>query len=278
MNNSIYPCIWCNNNASEMADFYAKVFNNTKKVQENPVVTMIEIEGQKMMLLNGGDYFKPNASISFLVNCVSADEVVELWDKLADEGISLMPLDSYPFAVKYGWVMDKYGVTWQLYYNDKEISQRFTPTLMFLGKNNGKCAEAIEFYTNTFPNSGNVSVMKYSEGTENYENPDNIQHAQFEIDKYMLMAMDSSYEHQFNFTEGISLVIECKHQQEIDYFWNKLPENGGEESQCGWVKDKYGVSWQIVPENLGQILAKYPNAMAKLMKMKRIIISELEQD
>lgn len=260
-----------------MAGFYGRVFRDTKTVDENPVVTMITIEGQKMMLLNGGDYFKPNASISFLVNCISADEVAELWDKLADGGISLMPLDSYPFAIKYGWVMDKYGVTWQLYYNDKEISQRFTPTLMFLGENNGKFAQAIEYYTGIFPNSGNVSIMKYSEGTESFENQDNIQHAQFEINGYTLMGMDSSYDHQFNFTEGISLVVNCKDQEEMDYYWQKLIENGGEESQCGWLKDKYGVSWQIIPANLNEIFSEYPKAMDNLMKMKKIIVSDLKQ-
>lgn len=274
MQNKIHPCIWSNNNAKETAEYYSSVFPNTKITDENPVVVMIEIEGQKFMLLNGGDMFKPNPSISFMGVFKNEEDVEALWNKLAKDSKVLMELNEYPFSKKYGWLEDKYGVSWQLYTGyDGGAKEKYVPTLMFNGSNNGKAKEAIEFYTKTFPNSKVQGIMEYPEGGD--DTPGNVQHAQFDIDGYTLMCMDSSYDHQFNFTEGVSLVVNCKDQQEIDKYWSEMIADGGAESQCGWLKDKYGVSWQIIPENIGALI-KTPEAQQALMKMKKIVIADLE--
>ena len=162
MNNSIYPCIWCNNNAREMADFYCNTFPETKISDENPVVVMLEMFGQKLMLLNGGDIFKPNPSISLMFLTMSESEVEEIWNKLIAEGESMMPLDAYPFSPKYGWVQDKYGVSWQLYTagDQNHIIQKIVPTLMFTGTQNGRATEAAQFYTSLFPNSAMRGIMR----------------------------------------------------------------------------------------------------------------------
>lgn len=274
MQNKIHACIWCNNNAKEMAEYYSSIFPNTKIVDENPVVVMIEIEGQKMMLLNGGDKFKPNPAISFMGVFKNPEEVEALWNKLIPHSKVLMEIGEYPFSKKYGWLEDKYGVNWQLYTgNDGGALEKYVPTLMFNGTNNGKAKEAIELYTGLFPNSKVQGIMEYPEGGD--DTPGNVQHAQFDVAGTTLMCMDSSYDHKFNFTEGISLVVNCKDQEEINKYWNALTAEGGAESMCGWLKDKYGVSWQIVPENIGALVQSKESGEA-LMKMKKIDIETLK--
>lgn len=175
-------------------------------------------------------------------------DVQHYWDQLSEGGMVLMELDSYPWSKKYGWIKDKYGTTWQLYFGEMQ-EQRLVPTLMFMHRNNGKAMEAMEFYTSTFPESKIEGVLKYKDGGENGEDPENVQHAQFVINNYMLSCMDSSLDHKFDFNEGISLVIMTNDQKETDHLWNTLISGGGRESMCGWLKDQYGVSWQIVPKN-----------------------------
>lgn len=275
MNNSIYPCIWSNNNAREMADFYCAVFPETKISEENPVVVTLEIFGQKLMLLNGGDNFKPNPSISLMYLTTSLQEVESIYADLVDGGMALMPLDNYPFSEKYGWVEDKYGVSWQLYTGKAEdIIQTIVPTLMFVGENNGKASEAASFYTSLFPNSALRGAMHY--GAESGEPETNVQHGEFLINNYLLMMMDSSIDHKFSFTEGVSLVVECDSQEEINRYWEEFTSNGGKESQCGWLKDRFGMNWQIVPAQLAEWLKQSPKVMDEVLKMKKIDIEKLK--
>ena len=276
MSNTIYPSVWCNNNASEMAEYYAGIFPDTKITNANAVVVMLEISGQKLMLLNGGDMFRPNPSISLMYLTTSQGEVESLYSKLIENGKALMPLDGYPFSPKYGWVEDRYGVSWQLYTGQAEhIIQKVVPTLMFAGRNNGKAEEAVGFYTSLFVDSQPRGMLRYS-GAEG-ETPGNIQHGEFMLNGYLLMIMDSSYPHAFGFTEGLSLVVLCDDQEEIDRHWFGLIADGGEESMCGWLKDRYGVSWQIVPSMLDKLMAESPRVTEELMKMRKLDIRKLQE-
>ncbi|MDX8572804.1 VOC family protein [Elizabethkingia sp. HX QKY] len=279
MNNDIFPCLWCNGDAKESAEFYCQVFGG-KITVDTPVVINIELFGQKLMLLNAGPQFEKNSSISFLINCASEEDVQYYWDLLSEGGMALMELDSYPWSKKYGWIKDKYGTNWQLYFGEMQ-EQRLVPTLMFMHQNNGKAMEAMEFYTSTFPNSKIEGVLKYKDGGENGENPENVQHAQFVINNYMLSCMDSSFDHKFDFNEGISLVMMTNDQKETDHLWNTLISGGGRESMCGWLKDRYGVSWQIVPKRLIELMndtdpAKSQKVVQAMLKMQKIIIADLE--
>lgn len=279
MNNDIFPCLWCNGDAKESAEFYCQVFGG-KITVDTPVVINIDLFGQKVMLLNGGPQFEKNPSISFLINCASEEDVQHYWDKLSDGGTALMALDSYPWSKKYGWIKDKYGATWQLYFGEMQ-EQRLVPTLMFMHQNNGKAMEAMEFYTNTFPDSKIEGILKYKDGGENGENPENVQHAQFIINNYTLSCMDSSFDHKFDFNEGISLVMMTNDQKETDHLWNTLISGGGRESMCGWLKDQYGVSWQIVPKRLIELMndtdpAKSQKVVQAMLKMQKIVIADLE--
>lgn len=138
------------------------------------------------------------------------------------------------------------------------MSNTIYPCLWF----DGKAKEAAEFY---------CSIFKNSRITE--ENPMVVR---FELDGVQFMGLNGGP--QFSFTEAVSYVVECKDQQEIDYFWEKLTADGGQESMCGWLKDKYGFSWQIVPEILGKLMSdpeKSPRVMQAFMKMKKFDIQTL---
>jgi len=283
MNNDIFPCLWYDGDAKESAEFYCDVFNG-KITADTPVVMNIDLFGQKLMLLNGGPHFKKNPSISFMVICSTEDEVQQYWDKLMEGGIALMPLDTYSWSSKYGWVQDQYGVTWQIFLGDKPTGQKIIPTLMFIHENNGKAMEAMEFYTKTFPNSSIGNILRYGDGGEGHPIPEpaeNIQHAHFTIDGYSFFCMDNSYDHQFDFNEGISMVVMTDDQEQTDHFWNTLISEGGRESMCGWLKDRYGMSWQIVPKKLIQLMsdpdqAKAQKVVQAMMKMQKIVIQDLE--
>jgi len=283
MNNDIFPCLWYDGDGKESAEFYCKVFGGTITA-DTSVVLNIDLFGQKLMLLNGGPQFEKNASVSFMVICETEDEVQKYWDQLEDGGIALMPLDSYPWSKKYGWVRDKFGVTWQLYLGEKQGDQKIVPTLMFIHQNNGKAMEAMELYTHIFPNSKIGGVLKYGDGVgdESHEVPENVQHAHFEIEGYSLFCMDNSYDHKFDFNEGISMVVMTDDQEQTDHLWNSLTADGGRESMCGWLKDKFGFSWQIVPKKLIQLMSDQDQERAQkvvqaMMKMQKIIIKDLEE-
>jgi len=280
MNNNIFPCILYNGDARKSADFYCNIFDG-KVTVDNQVVINIELFGQKIMLLNGPEQDK-NPSISFMVICDTEDEVQKYWDQLQEGGKALMALDSYPWSKKYGWIQDQYGVSWQLFLGEKANDQKLVPTLMFMHENNGKSVEAMEFYTRTFPNSSIGNISKYKDGGESGEDPEYVMHAHFSINDYNLFCMDSSHDHQFDFNQGISMVVMTKDQEETDYFWNSLSAEGGSQEVCGWLKDKYGLSWQVFPEKASELVndpdkEKSQKVLQAIMKMKNIIIKDLEE-
>lgn len=278
MNNSIYPCLTIKGKTAEAADFYIHAFGEGKIIQTSPFVVQIQLSGQKFMLLNEGPSSTPNPSISFMVVSETAEETERYWNKLIEGGTVLMPLDQYPWSTKYAWVQDKFNVSWQLYTGTKQDTpQKFSPTLMFTGANAGKAADAIHFYTGLFPDSTIQGIMNYSEGEG--DRTDLIKHAQFNIKGFTAMAMDSSADHKFGFNDSISFVVECADQQEIDTYWEALTANGGHEVACGWLTDKYGISWQIIPKILSKLMTepgRGQRVMNALMKMKKLVISELE--
>ncbi|MBK7226583.1 MAG: VOC family protein [Saprospiraceae bacterium] len=277
MNVNIYPCIWFDNDALAAAEFYSKAFADTKIVTASPMAVKFQIKEIDLMGLNGGPMFKANPSISFYVTIEDLSELDHTWSVLISGGQELMPLGTYPWSQKYGWLQDKYGVSWQLSFGKKtDVGQSVCPSLMFTNAMNGYTTQAIDFYTSIFKDSSVVGIMKYEAGEPDIEG--NVKHAQFKLLDQVFMAMDSSISHQFIFNEGISLVVECNTQEEIDYYWTKLTE-GGAEVQCGWLKDKFGVSWQIVPSILPVLMSdseKAPKVIAAFMQMIKFDIAALE--
>lgn len=277
MKKSIYPCLWFDGNAKEAMSFYCDVFGDSKITEENSMVVNSELCGQKFMGLNGGPRFKINPSISFMVQSDTAQETENIWNKLTENGTVMMPLDKYDWSEKYGWVQDRFGVSWQLITGEKDdLPQKFSLTLMFTGEQCGRAEEAVKFYTSVFSDSHIVGILKYSPDDDDRE--DLVKHSQFTLSGNVFMAMDSSAPHQFGFNEGVSFVVNCDTQDEIDYYWNEFTADGGEESMCGWLKDKFGVSWQIVPSILADLMRdpeRGNRVVEAFMKMKKFEIDKL---
>ncbi len=278
MTNNIYPCLWFDGQAKEAAEFYCSVFGNSKITTDTPMVVMFEIEGRKVMGLNGGPMFNITPAISFLVSCASEQEIDDTWKKLSEGGTAMMPLDKYPWAEKYGWVKDKFGTTWQLMLTPAHAgSQKIKIAFLFVGEQYGKAKQAVEEYTSLFPGSSIQSMHLYEAGEGDAQMVGKVKFGLFSLKDVQFAAMDGFGNHEFNFSEGFSIVVDCETQEEIDLYWNKLTQ-GGAESMCGWLKDKYGVSWQIIPRILGSLMSdpkKAENVMKELMKMKKLDIEKL---
>ena len=288
----ITPFLWFDNTTEEAVNFYINIFENSSirtttryshegakaaGMPENSVMTMaFQIEGQDFVAINGCPVFHVNPTISFFVNCELTLEIDRLWEKLSEAGTVMMELDNYPFAEKYGWIQDKFGVSWQLILPERE--QKITPCFMFTGDQHKKAEEAIYFYMSIFSNSEIIQLERYGKevGPEGA-----IVHCKFSLNGQEFVAMDSHEYMPFNFNPAISLVVNCEAQEEIDFYWDKLAEGGFEGAQqCGWLQDKFGVSWQIVPNELGELLSnpdpiKSGRVMQAMLQMKKIEIEVL---
>ncbi len=275
MTNILSTCLWFDGKAKEAADFYCSIFEGSKIISENELTVAFEIGESKFLGLNGGPMFKINPSISFFATCNSIEETDAKWAALSDGGLIMMPLDSYPWSERYGFCQDKYGVSWQVMKGDIG-GQKIVTALMFTDKNAGESEEAMNFYTSVFRDSKIRSISRYEKGEPDIEGT--VKHGQFSLGGKYFVAMDSSAAHEFSFNEGVSIVVNCENQGEIDYYWGKFTAEG-EESMCGWLKDKWGVSWQIVPSNIGELLGDPDRALRItpiMMQMKKLDISALE--
>lgn len=286
-------CLWLVKQVEEAVNFYTTVFPEAKStcIDPNPVDTpsgkagtvltaSFDLAGQSFLLLNGGTQFKLNPSVSFMINCDTAEEVETCWNKLSDGGKALMPLDKYPFSDKYGWIEDKYGVSWQLILPQSKAPQKVVPVLMFVNEVYGKAEEAISYYTSLFNQAKKGTVILYPPGME----PDKegtVMFADFTLENEWFAAMDSVHAHPFQFNQAISFMVNCDTQEEIDHYWNKLTQDG-KAVQCGWLNDKYGIAWQIVPTILSELMqskekGKSKRVMEALMKMVKLDIAALAE-
>lgn len=151
------------------------------------------------------------------------------------------------------------------------MQQRIIPNLWF----DDESVEAAEFYTSIFPNSRIVNVAHYTDAGP--RTAGSVMTVEFELDGQRIVAINGGP--RFTFSEAISLQIDCADQDEVDYYWDRLTD-GGEEVQCGWLKDRYGLSWQIVPRMLPELLQdarKAGRVMPKLLQMTKIDIAALQQ-
>ncbi len=310
----IIPHLWFDKEAKEAAEFYASAFGSGSKVtnvatlRDTPSgdcdIVSFNLHGYEFMAISGGPLFKINPSVSFMLNFdPSKDKDAEknldaLWKKLSDGGTPLMPLSAYPFSKRYGWIQDKYGVNWQLILTNPDGEPRpfIMPSLMFTGDITGKADEAIDFYVSVFKNSPSThSIISgqaisgqarrgmtatYPEGAAP-EKAAKIMFAEFMLEHQWFTAMDSGHMHTFGFSEAISLLVRCKDQKEIDYYSNKLSAVP-EAEQCGWLKDKYGLSWQIVPKDMDEMMKsgdeeKIARIMQALLPMKKLDLAILKK-
>jgi len=297
----ITPHLTFNSHALEAVNLYTSVFKNsnvlntTKFTEEDMkelyklpedirpgpagVIKSIgfQLNGHDFIAVNGGPYFTFTPAISFFVTCESEPEIDYLFEKLSESGQILMPLQKYDFSERYGWLQDKYSVSWQFMLTG--TPQIITPFLMFVGEQYGKAEEAIKFYTSIFKDSAVNNIVYY--GKENPSEEGKVVHASFRLMGEDFIAMESGLDHKFNFTEGISLYVSCDTQEELDHLWDKLSE-GGETQECGWLKDKYGVSWQIAPSIAWEMVndsdtAKAQRVSTAILRMKKLDFDTIQK-
>ena len=288
----ISPCIWFNNNIEEAVNCYTMLFANSSigKIAhyqkeaaaisgqpEGAILTMaFRLAGQDFLALNGGPYYSLTPAISFFVSCDTEAELDALWAGLSENGMALMPLAEYPFSKKFGWLQDRFGVSWQL--NLAPRKQKIAPFFLFVKEQHGRAAEAMEFFTSVFEGGKTGSIERFGAGE--HEPEGSVKHGIFELAGQEFMASESAMNHAFTFTGAISLMVYCDSQHEIDHYWYTLISGGGKESMCGWLEDKFGISWQIVPTCLDKLMAdtkRGNRVMQALLQMRKLDIDALKK-
>ena len=293
----IVPHLWFDKEAEEAADFYCSVFPNSRITSLSTLyntpsgdtdVVSFELWGYQFQAISAGPLFRFNPSVSFMVNFDPSQDkearqrIDKIWNDLMEGGQALMPLDKYPFSERYGWVQDKYGVSWQLIYTDPEGEERplIIPSLLFVGDIYGKAEGASDFYVSLFKDARRGAIARYPAGME----PDKegmIMFTDFKLEGQWFSAMDSAREHGFGFNEAISFMVYCDDQEEIDYYWEWLSAVP-EAEQCGWLKDKYGLSWQIVPTAMDEMMQdpdaeRVDRLTQAFLKMKKFDLAVLQR-
>ncbi len=299
MKQKITPNLWFEGNAEEAVNFYVSAFPDSKissksyypnSVEEGLADFQLDFAGEVLSIdfelsqhgfvaINGGPEFKINPSISLMVNFDPLDDdqarehLDQLWNILHEGGEVLMPLDAYPFSERYGWVKDRYGLSWQLILTDPMGEKRpfIIPSLLFTDDKTNKAEEAIQYYLSVF-NDAKLGTLAVYPNDTGPAKKGSLMFGDFMLENQWFAAADSGVEHDFSFNEALSFSVSCKDQAEIDYYWGKLSSTP-EFEQCGWCKDKYGVSWQIVPENLNELMER-PDAYSHMMAMKKIVVND----
>lgn len=285
----IVPHLWFDKEARDAAEFYVTLFEDSKilnlnKIQDTPSgeVEIVDfmLSGMNFSAISAGPYFTFNPSVSLMVSCKNAEEVDRLYKELSLGGMDLMPLGEYPFSKRYAWVQDKFGLSWQLFLTENiEAGKRIRPNLLFSQEVCGRAEEALSFYASVFEEVSKGFTNYYQEG-EAFDKRARINYSELNLFEKQFILMDHGQGGDFTFSEAFSFMVMCKNQEEIDYYWEKL-SYVPEAEQCGWIKDKFGLSWQIVPENLNKLLSRETEvetkkAYEKFLKMKKIEIAALK--
>jgi predicted 3-demethylubiquinone-9 3-methyltransferase (glyoxalase superfamily) len=275
MKNKITSCIWFNGNAGEAADFYIDVFKHGEKTNQDLPIVSLNVFSTDLLFLNGGPSYAPTPAFSFFLYCGSHEEAERIFNLLAIGGNIMIPMGSYEWAEKYGWVTDKYGISWQIDGDDIRVEEKICPALLFVNEKSNRVKEAREFYLSVFGTS--QMLMEMPADVHHGLEPGSLLFTQIKLMQSVVNLMAGPGNHDFDFTSGNSFVVSCDTQEEIDYYWNQLGYDGRYD-MCGWLTDKFGVSWQIVPRELSVWLSDSvhgKSATERMLKMKKLIISDL---
>ena len=282
MDQRIIPAIWCDGTADEAARFYADVFREGSVVEQAPgLAATVSIHGFRLSLINGGDQYAPNPSISCILNFdpllfggedQARAYLDELYERLSGGGV-LMELGEYPFSARYTWVRDRFGMTWQLMLTDPAGEPRpfILPSFMFGGTNHANAEEATEAWIALFDDARRGALRRYEEGGP--MEAGTVMFTDFTLRGTWMAAMDSGAFHDFTFTPGVSMIVSCRDQEEIDRYWTGLSAVP-EAERCGWCVDRWGVSWQVVPDNIAELMADAATR-EKILHMGKIDLTRL---
>ena len=286
----IVPHLWFDTQAIEAANWYVSIFahsaiTSVSQLHGTPSGDVDTVEftlnGVDFSAISAGPIFKLNAAISLMVTCRSAEEVDALYAQLGKDASIRMPLGAYPFSKRYVWLEDRFGLNWQLcYFETDEIAQKIRPVLLFSVDVCGKAEEALAFYADIFPGAHLGYVNHYLPG-EAQDARAKTNYAELTLLELQFVAMDHGVGGEEPFNEAFSFMVLCKDQAQIDYYWDKL-SFVPEAEQCGWLKDKFGISWQIVPETMSELLSTATPEEAQritevFLGMKKLDIRALEQ-
>jgi predicted 3-demethylubiquinone-9 3-methyltransferase (glyoxalase superfamily) len=284
---TITPFLWFNDNAQQAIELYQCAFADTEVINRHTagpaetdplVMATVRLAGLEMTVLNGGPAYTFTPAVSYFVTCPAPNDVDAIWEALSDGGSELMELGEYPFSKRYGWLADRFGVSWQIGVGPGP--QSITPFLMFVGDQHGRAQEAMNLYTSVLPRSEIDAAALWQPGMP--EPAGTVMYATFNLMGWRFMAMDSAQNHRFTFSPANSFMVMCGNQAEVDRYWDGLLAGGGEPSQCGWLKDRFGVSWQIIPRQLGHLMGDPDPARAgrvrkAMLGMGKIDIVGLER-
>ena len=282
MDQVITPAIWCDGTADEAAQFYTDVFRDTSIVEQVPgIAATVSIHGFRLSLINGGNQYAPNPSISCILNfdplLFGGEEQArayldELYERLSTGGV-LMELGEYPFSPRYAWVRDRFGMTWQLMLTDPDGDPRpfVIPSFMFGGTNHAHAEEATDAWIALFDNARRGALYRYEEGGP--LDAGTVMFTDFTLRDTWMAATDSGTFHDFTFTPGVSMIVSCRDQEEIDRYWAGLSAVP-EAERCGWCIDRWGVSWQVVPHNIAELMADAATR-DKILHMGKIDLTKL---
>ena len=282
MDQVITPAMWCDGTADEAAQFYTDVFRDTSIAEQAPgLAATVSIHGFRLSLINGGNQYAPNPSISCILNfdplLFGGEEQArayldELYKRLSTGGV-LMELGEYPFSPRYAWVRDRFGMTWQLMLTDPDGDPRpfVIPSFMFGGTNHAHAEEATDAWIALFDNARRGALYCYEESGP--LDAGTVMFTDFTLRGTWMAATDSGTFHDFTFTPGVSMIVSCRDQEEIDRYWAGLSAVP-EAERCGWCVDRWGVSWQVVPHNIAELMA---NAATrdKILHMGKIDLAKL---
>lgn len=288
---TISPCLWFDGLAEDAARFWVSLFPRSAmgaigrygEGMPLPAGTVMLVEltlgGRPFQAFNGGPHFTVNPSISFFAHVDTPDEATPLFAALAEGGKVLMPLDAYPWSPRFGWVQDRFGVSWQVIAARKPSPDTVVvPCFMFSDAQHGRAHEAMQRMTSLFPDSRIDGVTRYAPG----EGPtDTVKHGMFTLDGQRFIATDSHVPHGFTFNEATSLSVRCRDQAEVDRLWDALGD-GGTPSRCGWIADRFGIWWQLVPQRLVDLQGSPDGAARKrmfqaMMTMDKLDVAGLER-
>ncbi|HEL1612578.1 TPA: VOC family protein [Streptococcus suis] len=254
---TIIPHLWYDTEAKEAVAFYVELFGGnvdwTYTITDTPSgdsdLIQFQLGDMTLAAISAGPYFKLNESMSLMVNVANKDEVTRLYQALSESGRVLMPLAEYPFSPYYVWLEDRFGLSWQLSYApDLDKPYQFDICLLFSQEQVGLAQPMLDYYKDKLPQASVGQLSYYGEGEAAVEAA-KLNYAELLVGGQKLIVMDHGYGGEDSFNEAFSLMVYVDSQDELNFYYDLLSAVP-EAEMCGWVKDQFGISWQIVPRIL----------------------------
>lgn len=285
---TIIPHLWYDTEAKEAVAFYIELFGGkidwTYTITDTPSgdsdLIQFQLGDMTLAAISAGPYFKLNESMSLMVNVANKDEVTRLYQALSEGGRVLMPLGEYSFSPYYVWLEDRFGLSWQLSYApDLDKPYQFDICLLFSQEQVGLAQPMLDYYKDKLPQASVGQLSYYGEGEAAVEAA-KLNYAELLVAGQKMIVMDHGYGGEASFNESFSLMVYVDSQDELNFYYDLLSAVP-EAEMCGWVKDQFGISWQIVPRIL---MEAYDTASPETVKavndavltMKRLDIATIQ--